>query len=139
MEVPISNIPLWKRARDREFDGPRIIAGKEADSIRRTPIELGKCILIKTPRHFDELVMVFVSKHNVEGQKERSGILTTDQGREFGKFHGHTPLFSLSNLHKFRPKQFLWRLWKNDMVEIELVDDPALNVRRIMQASKVGD
>src|SRR5258706_14121050 len=91
MEVPISKITLYNRARDREFDGARTIAGKEANRIHRAHIELGKGILVKTPRRFDELVMFFVSKHDVKGQEERSGILTADQGREICKFHKHAP------------------------------------------------
>src|SRR5258707_1236113 len=35
-------------------------------------------------------------------------------------------------------KHFLWRSWENDMVEIELVNGPSLDVRRIMQARKAG-
>src|SRR5207302_135722 len=95
MEVPISKITLYNRARDREFECQRTIAGKEANRIHRAPIQLGKGILIKTPRRFDELVMFFVSKHDVKGQEERSGILTADQGREICKFHEHAPRLSL--------------------------------------------
>src|SRR6266436_1023162 len=91
MEVPISKITLDNRARDREFDCQRTIAGKEANRIHRAHIEIDKGILIKTPRRFDELVMFFVCKHDVKGQEERSGILTADQGREICEFHWHAP------------------------------------------------
>src|SRR5258708_32190836 len=100
MKVPISNITLWNTARDREFDGQRTITGKEADRICRALIEFGKGMLIKTPRRFDEPVMVFVSKHDVKGQEERPGILTADQGREICKFHWYAPrLFLISSVY----------------------------------------
>src|SRR5260370_12968035 len=101
MEIPISKITLYNRARDREFDCQCTIAGKEANRIHRAHIELGKGILIKTPRRFDELVMFFVSKHDVKGQEEGSGILTAAHGPGICKFHEQTPRLFL--IYSFYP------------------------------------
>src|SRR5438552_822165 len=88
VKISVAEIARGHPTRDAELEGERVVAFEVADALDRAGIQAGEEFSSERARTLHALVASFVGEHDVERQREWSGVLTADQGRELREHHG---------------------------------------------------
>jgi hypothetical protein len=82
VQIPVAKVTLKNHTGNAELEGSRVVALKETDCFRSASIEVRKNGGVEHAGSFHSQIALFIGKHNVKRQHERTCVLAANKARE---------------------------------------------------------